>query len=282
MPSPGALVTAAVPPRRVIRPRIDSARPLRSLGPHPGRSPCRGPAPQRHLAGLDLGEQRDDAGARPLGRVDRRLPGGREQGGQVLVEVAVADGHRLDRDPVPGLDVLLDLPDPAGEGLVRSSRSAPGPRTARNAARVPAPGRAGRPSAAGPHAAGSARASGAPNRAPGPRCRPVPRPGPWPDARGPGHGRSAATTGRGTARWPRSPAPTPPSGRSRARLAWAENSDATPPAEQPAREDQAQVTDHLPRVRGARRPSRAAQTGAAGWPALPAGRSARSAPARPR
>ena len=39
VPSPGAVVTVAVPPRRVIRPCTDSARPLRSAGTASGSKP---------------------------------------------------------------------------------------------------------------------------------------------------------------------------------------------------------------------------------------------------
>src|SRR6185369_3897516 len=39
VPSPGAVVTVAVPPRRAIRPCTDSARPLRSSGTASGSKP---------------------------------------------------------------------------------------------------------------------------------------------------------------------------------------------------------------------------------------------------
>src|SRR6202035_4827992 len=40
VPSPTAVLTVAVPPRRVIRPCTDSARPLRSAGTASGSKPC--------------------------------------------------------------------------------------------------------------------------------------------------------------------------------------------------------------------------------------------------
>src|SRR6516165_1971175 len=40
VPSPGAVLTVAVPPRRAIRPWMDSARPLRSSGTASGSKPC--------------------------------------------------------------------------------------------------------------------------------------------------------------------------------------------------------------------------------------------------
>ena len=84
--------------------------------------------PDRHLypLGLDLGVQRDHAGAGPLRRVDRRLAGRGEQRVQVVVERAVADGDDLDGHPVPRLDVPLYLPDALDErGRVPVSERAP-------------------------------------------------------------------------------------------------------------------------------------------------------------
>ncbi len=73
------------------------------------------PHEQRHFSRLDLSEDRDDFGAGPLHGVDRRLTRRRQQGAEIIVELAVADGHRLDGHPVLSLHLLLDEPHPCGE-----------------------------------------------------------------------------------------------------------------------------------------------------------------------
>ena len=139
----GALALGAADGRRAAaagHPGVDRlGQPLAvAAAPRPGRSPGRGPA-RRPTPGvrLDLGEQRDDLGAGPLRRVDRRLARRREQGAQVIVELAVPDGDRLDGDPVLGLDLLLDQPHPGREAscpaVDRARRPAveqPGPQLA--------------------------------------------------------------------------------------------------------------------------------------------------------
>ena len=106
VPSPGAVRRSARPPWRRIRAWIDSAIPRRSSATCVGvETPPPVADEDRHLGRLDLGEQRDGRSPRPLGGVHRRLPGGRQQRPQPVVERAVADRHHVDRDPVVGLDL---------------------------------------------------------------------------------------------------------------------------------------------------------------------------------
>ena len=63
---------------------------------------------ERDGVALDLCIEGDLRCARPLGRVDRRLPGGFEEGAQGVGEVAVADDNHFHGDAVIGLDLLLE------------------------------------------------------------------------------------------------------------------------------------------------------------------------------
>ena len=125
VPSPGALRTVAVPPRRVHPGVHRLGQPL-PVGGHGRRVEALPPVPhvQRHRVRLDLGEHRDHGGAGPLGRVDRGLPPGAQQRPEIVVELAVPDQHDLDRDPVLGLDLLLDLPHSGGQRQVRALQGA--------------------------------------------------------------------------------------------------------------------------------------------------------------
>ena len=71
---------------------------------------------QHDRVGVDLREDRDLRGTRPLRGVDRRLAGRVEQGPEGIRQRAVADDHDLDGHPVVGLDLALDHLDPLGQG----------------------------------------------------------------------------------------------------------------------------------------------------------------------
>ena len=81
VPWPGALRMTAVPPWRVMRARMDSAMPCRSVADRVGVE-ARAPVAHehRHLGRLDLDEERHARCPRPLRGVDRRLAARRQQG----------------------------------------------------------------------------------------------------------------------------------------------------------------------------------------------------------
>ena len=115
VPSPGVDCTVASPPCLLIRPRMDSATPLRSPAPRPGRSPCRGPDRDRDLIRLDLGEHRDHAApdhlaAFTVASLAAASSALRCSSSGQSPTVTTSTGT-----PCLRLDVPLDLPDPLGE-----------------------------------------------------------------------------------------------------------------------------------------------------------------------
>ena len=128
MPSPWTLRTvdgAAA----AGHPGVDGlGQPFRSAGTAAGSKPRpRSRTNSDTDAGFDLGEEGDDVGARPLHGVDRRLTRSREQGAQIVVELAVPDGDDLDSHPVLRLHLLLDEPHPAAR-VMPSPSTEPGAR----------------------------------------------------------------------------------------------------------------------------------------------------------
>ena len=279
MPSPWTLRTVAEPPRRAIRACTDSASPFRSPGTAAGSNPRpRSRTNSDTSAGSTSAKSETTLGTGPLHGVDRRLARRRQQGGQVVVELAVPDGDGLDGHPVLGLDLLLDEPHPGGQRQACVVHRAGRPAVEQPGAQLALlrPGqlddllRIARPGA------GSGRASAAPSHAPGRPCRPAPRPGSGPGARRRGRGRSAATRGRAPPRSRRSPAPPRPAAAAAAMLSCADSSMARPMSAA-AGPRSATRSRGPPVARCPRSGPAAARPGAASSPARPRGRSARSA-----
>ena len=160
-----------MPPRRWMRPTIDSLMPRRSPGDAGRVEAAPGVAHEPGQLGLvGLDEHVDPLDAGVAGGVDDGLADRGDERPRRVVERLVADDDGLDADVVVGLDRH-------GQGVDRRVQRrrlalAGRCRRARPAARAPGGGR-GSSSAAGRSSAGSARATAAPSRGGGRPRRPL-------------------------------------------------------------------------------------------------------------